>query len=299
MQNNTYGLTLFSFGAGQESTYFLHRLCTDKEFYKKHIKGRLLVVGSNTGDEHGHTYQNVNYCRELCEKYDIEFYWLNPADGFHGNTWQSLFHQYTTNNSIGSAAFKQTCTDNLKVKVVDRFLEFWIKKNYGYTKNRKASIYQFVKDHGMIRLILGFAVGEESRTKNGNKFDDVWKKLNVVRYFALIEDKITRQICIDYNEEKISHTVWPSNCLRCFYQSDQEVLWLYRFYPEKFFEWVEAEALKIFKYQCLGHEKNFGVYGKITLIDKLKKALKLYGNWSDDRLCEYKYSHGHCIKSTY
>ena len=82
----------------------------------------------------------------------------------------------------------------------------------------------------------------------------------------------------------------------CFYSSDQEVLWLYRFYPEVYWDWVAMEKAKLAKYNV---EKNYGVYGKITLEQKLEKAQKLYGHWTDDQLNEYKYSHGHCIKSRY
>lgn len=292
-----YALTLFSFGAGQESTNILHRIAKDKAFREKHVKGRLLVVGSDTGNEHKYTYENIEWCKAFCLANGIEFYWLEQGDQFHGNTWPSLIDQYTDHDSVGSAAFKQTCTDNLKVKVVDRFLEHWINLNYGYTKKNKASIYDFVKEHGRIRLILGFAKGEEHRTKNGNKYDAVWKKKNVDRHFPLIEDGIDRQFCIDYNSLHINHKVWPSNCQICFYQSDQEVLWLFRNNPEMYWAWVEMERLKLIKYAT--KENNVGVYGKINLTEKLEKAERLYGHWSDEQLNEYKFSHGHCIKSRY
>lgn len=57
------------------------------------------------------------------------------------------------------------------------------------------------------------------------------------------------------------------------------------------------EAAKREKYKH--KEKNFGVYGKLTLDQKLEKAQRLYGHWTDEQLNEYKFSHGHCIKSKY
>ncbi len=292
--------TVLSNGAGQDTTYLLHRLVTDKAFYDKHVIGPLLVVGSDTGDEHDHTYENISYMEELAKAYGQEFFWIRPEDGFHSESWQSLTYQYKKNSNVGSAAFKQTCTDNLKVKVVDRFTEHWIAKKYyqGELLSRKRTYHKFFKDHGKIRLILGFAKGEESRTSNGNKFDPVWKKKVVERHYVLIEEGVDRQAAIDYNETNIPHKVFPSNCKRCFYQSLQEILWLYRFYPADFYEWVEMEKAKLKKWDGKT-DKNLGVYGKITLEQKLEKAIELYGHWTDEQLTEYKYSHGHCMKSKY
>ena len=298
------GLTVLLFGAGQESTYFLHKCGTDPTYYKKHITGKLLVIGSDTGDEHNHTYANIEWCKRFCIANRIEFYWVTKDMGFHGRTWQSLFEQYKRTFTIGSAAMPQTCTDNLKVKVCDRFLEHWIKKNYGYTKQNKKSVIDFYNDMGQkkIKYILGFAKGEETRTNKGNKFDGKWKQITCERYYPLIVDGIGRQECIDYNSINIPHVVWPSNCMRCFYQSEQELLWLYRFFPEKFQEWVEVEQAKLKKWIHLEQQeppKNYGVYGLKSLQDKLDKAIRLYGHWSDEQLNEYKMSHGHCIKSKY
>lgn len=74
-----YGMTIFSFGGGQESTDILYRIAKDPAFRERHVKGRLLVVGSDTGNEHKHTYENIRWCADFCKKYAIEFYW--PATG--------------------------------------------------------------------------------------------------------------------------------------------------------------------------------------------------------------------------
>lgn len=302
MRAKPIALTVLSYGGGQESTMLVHRLLHDEEFYKDHIKGDLLIVGSDTGDEHPHTHTAIDYIRDLCAFKGINFYWVTPDMGFHSEAWSSLTGQYKRTSTIGSAAFQQTCTDNLKVKVVDRFVESWIKSWYGVTGERKGAYHDFYERFGRIRLILGFAKGEESRTKNGNRFDAVWKKKVVQRYFPLIIDGLGRQECINYNQEHLMFIVWPSNCMRCFYSSDQEILWLWRNYPDKFAEWVMIEKAKLEKWKHLDLQdppKNYGVYGRIYLEQKLEKAQKLYGHWSDEQLDEYKYSHGHCIKSKY
>lgn len=289
-------MTIFSFGAGQDSTTILYKILFEPSFRAKHVKGRLIVIGSDTGNEHEHTYLHVENIKSRCNSLGIEFHWVTPDMGFHPTTWQSLTFQYKRNKSIGSAAFKQTCTDNLKVKVVDNYTEYLLASIIGEERGRKRIFRHYIDNK--IRLILGFADGEDKRTSNGNKFDPIWKKKSVERYYPLIIEGLSRQDCIDYNTKLYpNEKVWPSNCMFCFYQSDQEILWLYRFYPIKFYEWVEMEKGKLEKYA--GAEKNYGVYGKITLEQKLEKAISLYGHWTDDQLNEYKYSHGHCIKSKY
>lgn len=289
-------LTVLSYGGGQETTYFVYRILQDPDFYAEHIKGDLVIVGSDTGNEHPHTYDTVREVQKLCCGKGIPFYWVTADMGFHSESWKSLTHQYQKNRTIGSARFMQVCTDNLKIKVVDNFVEQYIKDRYGVVGNRKRAYYNFREKFGKIRLILGFSFEESSRTSKGAKLDPVWKKNAVDRYYPLIEDGTTRQDCIDYLEA-IGLTVFPSNCMLCFYQSDQEVLWLYRNYVGVFNGWVKMERDKLDKYA--GVENNFGVFGKGTLLDKLAKAQEKYGHLTDEELNEYKYSHGHCIKSKY
>ncbi len=294
-------MTIFSFGAGQESIYLLYRIIFDKAFREKHIIGRLIVIGSDTGCEHPHTYAAVELAKKVCKENNIEFYWVTPDMGYHPNTWQSLQSQYKKNCTIGSAAYQQTCTDNLKVKVVNNFGEAWLKKTYNIHTDRKVAYREFVETHNggnKIRLILGYAKGEEKRIKKGDSNDPTWKRHTMERYYPLMLDGIDRQQCIDYNEKQLTQRIYPSNCMMCFYQSDQEILWLYRNQPEVFEEWERLEAAKLKKYEGIA-DKNFGVYGKLTLREKLYKAINLYGDWTAEQLDEYKYSHGHCIKSKY
>jgi hypothetical protein len=297
LNENDILITVVSFGAGQESMWLLDKLCWEPEFRKIHAPGKLLVVGSDTGEEHPHTLKAVEYAKLLCKRFGIEFQWVTPDMGFHPNNWQTLSGQYKRNSTIGSAAFIQTCTANLKVTVVNNYTEHWLQQ-MGYDGGNKKSYYLAAAEHGKLRLILGFAKGEEHRTTNGDKYDPVWKKKCMERYYPLIKLGVDRQKCIDDNAVNIRLKIWPSNCMICFYQSDQEILWLYRNYPDKFKDWVGMEKAKLKKFAEKG-EKNFGVYGKITLMQKLEKAQKLYGHWTDEQLNDYKFSHGHCMKSKY
>src|SRR5699024_10915628 len=115
-------------------------------------------------------------------------FWVTNDMGYHSKTWPSLTYQYNLNRSVGSARFRQSCTDKLKVKVVDKFVESYIKEIYGFTGDRKQAYYRYFEKFGKMRLILGFSAEEASRTSNGSRFDPVWKKKNVQRYHPLIED---------------------------------------------------------------------------------------------------------------
>jgi hypothetical protein len=74
-----------------------------------------------------------------------------------------------------------------------------------------------------------------------------------------------------------------------------------QFMPEWFALWVELEAKKIarFKAEGLPDEKNLGVWGRKLLPQKLTEAQARYGHMTKAQIDEYKFSHGHCVKSKY
>jgi hypothetical protein len=133
---STKALTVLSYGAGQESTWLLYQSALSAEFRSRFAPGRLLVLGSDTSDEHSATYRQVEFSRKFCELHGIPFYWVNSSMGFHSEAWSSLIGQYRRNNTIGSLMFKRCCTDNLKIQPFYRFLAFWLHKNYGVPYDR-------------------------------------------------------------------------------------------------------------------------------------------------------------------
>lgn len=296
---NMNELTVFSFGGGQDSTAVLYKLVHDPAFRKRYAPNKLLIIMSDTGDEHPKTYLHIEKIKKFCKDHNLEFYFITKDMGYHSATWQTLHFQFRKNSTIGSVAYPQTCTDNLKVKVIDRFVEAWIKKTYGYTGKRKKAYWEFFSDHGKINLILCFGANE-GRDKKESAFDGKWKQKTVQRIFPLVEIGWDRIECQDYIKLLGYEIPPPSNCMTCFYMSLQELLWLYRFMPAEYSKWVDMEKAKIDKYNEKGVEKNLGVFGTVKLIpDKLKQAEEKYGHWTDQRLEEYKMSHGHCVKSKY
>jgi hypothetical protein len=255
---------------------------------------------SDTGEEHKQTYEHVSKIDEFCKIYEIPFFFLTHDQGYHAKTWPSLRHQWEKNNTIASVAFPKSCTDKLKIVPIYNFVADYVNKTYLYgmsTPVRKKSIYEFTARYGKIRVIIGIASGEEKRVADESKIPHKWMRECIERSYPLIDLGMGRKECQDYIKLMGHEVPLPSNCKLCPFLSKQEVLWLYRFLPEDFADWVQFEKNKINKDP--ERKNNLGVFGKKLLPEILEIAQDLYGHWSDDRLHEYKMSHGHCVMSKY
>jgi hypothetical protein len=58
-----YEVLVLSYGCGQDSTALLLRFIFDATFRKEHSCNRVLVLMSDTGNEHDHTYHYLNSFR--------------------------------------------------------------------------------------------------------------------------------------------------------------------------------------------------------------------------------------------
>lgn len=291
------GLTILSYGAGQDSTAILYRLVYDKDYYDRFVRGELIVIMADTGNEHPETYEHVGYSTAFCKKHGIPFTFITTEMGYHGNTWPNLTDRYKSNNSIGSKAYPKTCTDNLKLKPIYRFVEQFIGENAGYPIGRKRAIKGYADDHGKIQVIIGIAKGEEGRVADDNNTFP-WMKRAVKRSYPLIETGFDRVKCQEYIKS-VGHPVpLPSNCMMCPFMNEAELLWLYRFYPKEYELWVHLEKNKIQANLHAG-DKNYGVWGRKLLPEVLEIAQQKFGDWDDERLHEYKMSHGHNLMTKY
>jgi 3'-phosphoadenosine 5'-phosphosulfate sulfotransferase (PAPS reductase)/FAD synthetase len=289
-------LVVLSYGAGQDSTALLLMALYDKAFRNKYIGDRrFIVITSDTGNEHPETYKYIEY---ISKKVDAEFYFLTKGLGFHSESWPDLKSFYRRTGTVGSKAFPKTCTDNLKIKVIYRFLEYWIEGNYRITGDRKAGIKAFAEKYGKITVILGIAADETKRA-TGNNVGPEWMKYSINKVYPLIDLGMNRADCQDYIRSKGFKVPFPSNCMICPFMSDIELVWLYKFYPSEYKQWVEIERAKLIKNSDKG-KKNLTVWGsQETLPDILKKSLIKHKDWSDEKLYHYKMSHGHCNMSLY
>lgn len=295
-------LTVLSFGAGQDSTAILYRLVFDPEFRDKYAPGILLVVMSDTGNEHPDTYAHVNFVKRFCREHGIEFWFLHRDLGFHTEAWATLQTQYERTSTVGSkCGFKKTCSDNLKMKVIYRFLEQWLSEKYRLSCKNKQGIVQFAEKYGPIRMLIGIAAGEEKRiakTADQGAVFGKWFVSSIRRVYPLIEVGWGRAECQAYIRSVGMNVPPPSCCVRCPFKSEVELLWTYRNLPEEYEAWVLNEAAKLKKFEHLG-DRNLGVFGRKSLPVVLAEAQKKYADWTDEQLEEYRMSHGHCTMTSY
>ncbi|CAE7860169.1 unnamed protein product [Symbiodinium microadriaticum] len=297
-------LTVLSFGAGQDSTAILYMLAYDKKFRRKYAPGRLVVLFSDTGDEHPMTYLHLISVERFCEENDIEFYQITPDMGFHSDKWRTLRHQWEINHTVGMKVGFKSCTDNLKIKPLYRFLNRWIAREYGLPwygtpwKNYFALV-KFAGEYGKVDVMIGIAREEEGRVASADAFKgSKWMMRSVNRVYPLIDVGMNRADCQQKIRDYGEVVPPPSNCMLCPFMNLVELLWLHRHYPKDFEAWCRFEDRKQEKFKHLG-EKNMGVFGKKTLRESLATAEKKHGHMTNDQLEEYKMSHGHCVKSKY
>lgn len=304
-------LTVVSDGSGQDSATIIFKLGLDKEFRAKYAPNDLIVLFSDTGNEHEYTY---TYRKEVLipfmKKHNINHISITNDMGFHGTTWQSLTHQWSLNNpTVGSVAYPKTCTHNLKLVPQYRFIEKYLSDIYKTNFGRKKAYKEFANNYGKIKWIIGIAKGEEKRVIDSDEIKEKWKQTSIETIYPLIEIDYSRQSCQDYIKSINMEIPFPSNCMYCpFGIGAFELLWIYKSYPERFNEWVGYESKKLEANSS--QVKNLGVSGKIhktgekkgfavTLIDLVEEYENKYPDITLDQLNHYKFSHGHCVTSKY
>lgn len=298
-------MTVLWFGGGQDSTDILYRLIHNQAFRQRYAPERLVVIMSDTGNEFDFTYRHVNQVHSLCLTHNIEFYLIEPWMGYHSMAWQSLTGQYVRNHNIQGSAFAKTCTDNLKIGPNYRFLADYIRELYGFTAKGNRVFYEYTATFGPLKSLIGFAKGEESRCGQKQQLDlfpdlltDIrpkWMRHCIEHVYPLIELRVDRAGCQSSIQSMGYQVPMPSNCKLCPFAAPQEILFLYRFYPADWQEWVQHEANKITKNS---HKpRNLGVKGEKLLPQVLAEAQAKYGHLTDEQLWDYRMSHGHNVKS--
>ena len=298
-------LTVLWFGGGQDSTALLLMSKYHEEFKAKYCQDNFVVIMSNTGNEFPETYEFLGRVEAFCETNGIPYFFLKSNMGFHTSTWLSLQHQFRKNNSIMSVVGIKSCTDSLKIQPCYKFLDFYIGTNYGWTWEYKRAIKSYFQQFGKIKVIIGFAKGEEKRVANSkedyeteNDKRPLWMQKCVEYHYPLIDYGMDRADCQNYIREIDSLPVpMPSNCMFCMFQSPQEILYLESFHHKSWLEWIEYENNKIQRDTLRGVKNNLGVKGNRLLPEFLENAKKKFGHLTDQALIDYKFSHGHCVQS--
>lgn len=292
-------LTVLSYGVGQDSTAILLKCIYDQEFKNEYVKGKLIVVFSDTLNEHVKTVLALNYYKKLCKKHKIPFYHLDPKDYATGHWKKGLIGFYKANNAVGSKAFPKTCTDNLKIRPIYKFLEYYIHKEFKTSKfGNKAAIWQYFYEYGKIDVLIGIAQKEEKRASENGSTKIKWFNECINKVYPLLDIQYDRKKCQDYIKSTNHLVPPPSNCILCPFMSLQELLYLNLTDKKSYDLLVQLERNKI---KANTHVKNnLGVWGTEKLIpEMLQIAFQKFGHMTKQDLEEYKFSHGHCVTSKY
>jgi len=167
---------------------------------------------------------------------------------------------------------------------------------------RKGALKDYAIRYGKVRVLLGISCEESSRrikTHSNGK----WMDLTIEKRYPLVDIKYNRRDCQQYISSLNYKVPFPSNCRFCPFLSPKELLWLYRNHPNDFKNWSNHEANKLRKFaiqQQLRGQNNHTVFGNdLTLDEVLQQAIKEFGHLSDEALSKEKFTHGHCVLSSY
>lgn len=309
-------MTIVSVGGGQDSTAILYKIGNDPAFRAKYAPGKVIAVMADTGDEHDETVAHTDTLAAFCASHDIEWQYLTVNRGYHSGPWANgLGEFYRTKSAIGSQAFPKTCTDNLKIQPIYRYLAERLSIELaGDTRlaDRKQSLYLYKARYGTLKVIVGIAKGEESRVakadESGKKPRSKWFAECVERIYPLIDEGMDRAACQAYIASVGAAVPPPSNCFMCPFKSPIEILWTAKHDRARFDVWVALEARKLAANAHLNAvpnakgkivNQNYGVYKTKTLPDVLAAARIQFAHMTDADLNDYRMSHGHCVKSAY
>tara|TARA_Y100000310_G_scaffold243676_1_gene248217 strand:- start:3266 stop:4267 length:1002 start_codon:yes stop_codon:yes gene_type:complete len=318
------GLCILSHGMGQDSTTITYKLFTDADFRARTLDGRsLVIVFSDTGNERSDVYDHAWKIQDLCKAFGVLFVHLAGSDtiemhqlkgrdtshingGFHTEAWSSLVAMYMRNHCLAIRNSK-SCTDNLKIKPIYRWLNAFCADLLGVEKERshgKRDLVELAEKTRPIKMMIGFAVGEESRMKKASKpGKQAWWQ-SVEKTFPLITDlAFNRADCIDFMQSTQWGACGPSMCKFCPNITKQTLVLMWLENRSYFIAWVRHERNKLNKWGAAQAEKeanNTGALGRNkNLIEELRLALAEFSDWSLEDLKEYDFRNGHCISNGY
>jgi 3'-phosphoadenosine 5'-phosphosulfate sulfotransferase (PAPS reductase)/FAD synthetase len=319
-------LTILSLGAGQDSVVlllmYIENFKTNGVGFREqfvHEDSDFLIIMSDTGNEFPATLKTVEYCNLCCIEAGIDFVYITKDMGYHSKSWPSLVEFYESHDTIGSKAFPKTCSANLKIYPIYRFIERYISDKYGVFFGKKKGFREFAAIHGKIVMIIGISKGEEKRTSDASESKQRWYRESIQHSYPLIPLGYDRQKCQDFLHARNLRVI-PSNCIFCPFLSKEELEYISRFHPEELKHWVTLEQNKLDRFQHLNkvqkldkdgkpaldrhgepklQNKNYGVFGVKPLPVVIKEAKEEFAEWSDERVRDYRYSHGHCVSTSY
>ncbi|MFG1516210.1 hypothetical protein ABMA71_16480, partial [Halobacteriovorax sp. ZH3_bin.1] len=261
-------LKVVSHGIGQDSTFETERILNSDIYREKNYRNKDVIFAfSDTGKEKEESYKNLEKQYRRVREFGYDFFVLNRQSGYHSESWATLEVQMLKNSTLVMPG-KKSCTDNLKVKPIYRFINAYCKSKIEKTAIRfnrldnidKPWIKKYVELSGQkIEVFIGFSKGEENRAYKtlmfqAQKSTPEWMRDCIEYKFHLIEDGVTREDCIEYFDRSGYGPVSPSNCVWCPYQSKAEIVYNVRK--------RRSEMNRLYIHEIRKWEKDISVHGE-------------------------------------
>ena len=239
------GKTLVSFSGGRTSAYMLHRILEENGGIPSSCK----VLFANTGREMPGT---LDFVRDVQHKWQVDVTWLEydraPSNRYANGTayfkttdWHRAsrdgvpFDKYLSFNMLPNV-FRRSCTQELKVKTMRRYL-----LSLGWTHWTNT---------------IGIRADEGKRIKKSK--DKRW-----VNWFPLAEAGVTRQDVMDFwSRSPFDLNILPGsgNCDGCFLKSEATLAAMWREHPDRMKWWQNWEEQKDKSFHDVRTYKQLGDY---------------------------------------
>ena len=194
----------------------------------------------------------------------------------------------------------RACTMNLKINPIYKFVEAYVRKEFGFQGSRKVPIKNFVKTYQTkITVMIGFTTQEEKRIHHHTDTCgcSLWFKESIHVIYPLISLGMNRS---DIQQEtiRLGHPlVIPSACDICHYQTLHQIEFFRRFDNSVLLKMEVLENNKLDKYAH--KEKNYGIFGKDKITEVVAKAKDKFADNSDQEIILMVLSHSHNICNSY
>lgn len=199
-------LRVLSLGAGVQSSTVLFKIINQE------IKPVDVVIFADTGNEPESVYEWLEYLEKKMKENNIRFEKVRSSEntgniikdyqaesGRHG-----LIPLHIKRKTGTHGISKRTCTFEYKIRPLQQWIREYLDVVYLRSKH--------------IEMVMGISYDEITRVRNTK---DQWQ----VNCYPLVENKITRQDCIDYMESRNLGTPPRSACIICPYRTASE--WKY------------------------------------------------------------------------
>ena len=218
----TYPLRVLSLGAGVQSTTLLLMMLEGELQPADHI------IFADTGYEPEQVYQHLAYLKTLIDKARIPFHIVSQGniktDTLNPNVRAASMPFFTTNPDGTKGMVRRQCTAEYKLKpLMNKQREL-----AGLNKGERC------KEH-RITTIIGISWDESQRMR-----DPAFSWIQ--HEYPLIEQRITRSMCIDWCKERTYPEPPRSACIACPFKSDDEWRRLRDTLPEAWNDAVQFDA---------------------------------------------------------